>query len=163
MTAQEKVRRAERIGSGLFVALFAAIVVVPTSWWTVEILVQTYRPPPPTATSCAAGVRSLLGAVRRATSVAAASTGGEREAIAGFRAALEPEWSARPAVGGACRSDPRGLGALRELDQLRYAEERAVRQSVGDVARQRRRAVGIEREFEAHRAPSEDPRLEKGE
>ena len=52
-----------------------------------------------------------------------------------FRAALDPEWSLRPALSRACRDDEQGRRLLREIDQWRYAEERSVRSDAADVAR----------------------------
>ena len=58
--------------------------------------------------------------------------------MAAFRRALEPEWHERASLSTACRGDKSGLRALKQIDQLRYAEEHAVRYEARNLSRHRR-------------------------
>ncbi|MEB2312933.1 MAG: hypothetical protein OZ921_21675 [Sorangiineae bacterium] len=118
-----------------------------------EVLVQVWAPEvEPTTLDCRGGVAALLGSVERARAAAARGPAGERDALTRFRAALEPEWSARPALDARCRGDAWAGAALRTADQLRYAEEHAVRYEAGGLAERRERARGLLEEL--GRAPA---------
>jgi hypothetical protein len=81
--------------------------------------------------------------VSRARQAAAAQEAGEKAALQAFRHALGPSWTSRPALDRACASDRQALTSLREIDELRYAEEHAVRYEAVRLARQRKRARAI--------------------
>lgn len=116
--------------------------------WTVQIIRQAFFPAGAEQTSgCHQGVHSLIVAVRRARQAADAEIGGERAAVNRFRAALEPEWSSRGALDVACKDNPLGERALREVDRLRYAEENATRHEAVDLAPRRRGILKLEREL----------------
>lgn len=141
---------ARRRGRTLGIALFAAIVTSITVAWSAQIILQVWTPPQePTELSCREGFQALLAAVERARSVAALETGGERESLARFRDALNPEWLQRRPIGEECRDDEKALRALRALDRLRYAEEHAVRYEAMDVASRRRRAAAYAEQLSA--------------
>lgn len=72
-------------------------------------------------------------------------TGGEREAVAGFRSALGPEWSAREGLEARCAGDPEALRSVGDVDRLRFAEEHALRYEALDVAGRRRRVLALEK------------------
>ena len=139
---------AHRRGRGIAIALFAAIVTTFTAVCTVEIIRQAWetQPAPPNV-GCRDGIRDLIQAVHRARSAAANGTGGERDAVARFRASLEPEWSIRPGLAAVCAADEVASQALGDVDRLRYAEEHALRYEALDVAARRRRVDAIEREL----------------
>lgn len=146
MASSEKSRpqaksRGARMGRRLGVVAFAIPVVGATAIWTSQVLRQVFWPEPGVSpASCNEGVVGLDHAVRRARLEAAGEIHGERAALARFRAALEPEWVSREAVGRSCAGTPAAQRALSELDALRYAEEHAVRYEAVALANQRRRA-----------------------
>ncbi len=141
--------RLRRIGRRAGILLFALFVSVPTLIWTFQIMEALFfRPPGLPPASCDAGLLSLLRAVDRARLAARRESIGERHSLQRFRAALEPEWSSRPALGTVCRGAPKDSQRLRELDALRYAEEHAVRYEATALAGQRQRARELEHELE---------------
>src|SRR5262249_28085104 len=90
---------------------------------------------PHTQVECAPELRALAAAVDRARARASlASAGGEDAAIAEFRAALLPEWGERDPIAQSCEGSPQLSAALDPIERLRYAEERAVRREVTDLA-----------------------------
>jgi len=140
--------RAERLGRRIALVVFALLVSGITLTWTAQIVRQTFFPTGTAASSaCRPGVLSLIEAVRRARHAADAETGGERAAVARFRASLAPEWDAREALGAACRGDAMGERALREVDRLRYAEEHATRYEAVDLTRRRREVATLEKQL----------------
>lgn len=130
--------------------MFVLLVVGFTAVCSAQILVQVFGKAPvhDVSTNCRQGLLALIGAVRRARAAAAAETGGERAALARFRAALEPEWSDKPTLDVACRSDAEAQRALGEIELLRYAEEHAVRYEAVDLAPRRRRVRALEERLE---------------
>lgn len=126
--------------------MFALLVAGFTVVCATEIFIQVWAPATvPTKISCRQGVHGLIRAVRRARRDAAAETGGERAMLDRFRRALLPEWSHRAAISRRCRDDRQALKALAVIDELRYAEEGAVRYESSDLARRRREVQAIER------------------
>jgi hypothetical protein len=141
--------RGRRIGRRIGIAVFAACVAVPTLVWTSQIMHQIFfRPSGPAPASCDSGLLDLLHAVDRARQAAREENSGERQSLARFRDALDPEWQARPTLDSLCRGAPRDGARLREVDALRYAEEHAVRYEATALARQRQRARELEHELE---------------
>lgn len=134
-----------RYGRAAGLVAFAAIVTAFTVTWSLQIMRQAFAPEPtPAKVECRPGVRALIQALRRARGSAAAQTGGERAALAQFRAAIRPEWETRAQVSAACRTDRKALKVLHEIDLLRYAEEHAVRYEAVELARRRRRIQALE-------------------
>jgi len=107
-------------------------------------------------TSCKSGVDSLYRSMDRARRDAAAETAGETAALHDFRTSLEPEWSRYGAVRAQCQREayPKGQAALRNVELLRYAEERAVRYDALDLSRLRRTTPGA---IEALSSPAASP------
>jgi hypothetical protein len=142
--------RAVRLGRRLGIALFAVLVSVPTVVWSLQIMKTVWSPSRgPEPASCRAGVLGLIRAVERARVAAAGlAEASERESLARFRVALEPEWLSRPNLDALC-VDPHERSILREIDRLRYAEEHAVRYEATALARDRKRARDLERELES--------------
>ena len=144
------VPRGVRLGRRLGIALFAALVSVPTVVWSLQIMKVVWSPSRgPAPESCRKGQLGLLHAVERARAAAAAlAASSERESLARFRNALEPEWLSRPNLDDLCKAPPERK-ILREIDSLRYAEEHAVRYEATALARDRKRARDLERELES--------------
>jgi len=149
--------RARRRGGAIAVGIYASVLGGLTLMWSVQIIQQVWSQSGTTDVDCRAGVQSLLDAVRMARRSAGAETGGERAAVERFRAELQPEWAERQAIGKRCQGDEPGRRLLREVDLLRYAEERSVRSDAVDVARRRRRVQSLEAEIMAHGPPSVAP------
>jgi hypothetical protein len=130
--------------------VFGVVVASITAWWSLQIIRQVWAPNPPAlALACRSAVRGLIDAVGRARQAAAAEMGGEQASLHAFREALGPEWKARPAVDTACAGDRDARKMLEEIDELRYAEEHAVRYEAVRLARERKRARAIAEELGA--------------
>ncbi len=141
--------RVRRIGRRVGIVVFALFVSVPTLVWTFQIMEELFfRPTGPAPANCEVGLLGLLRAVDRARAAARKENAGERHSLERFRAALDPEWSSRPALDGLCRGAPEDARRLREVDALRYAEEHAVRYEATALAGQRQRARELEHELE---------------
>lgn len=142
-----------RRGRALGTAVFAILVTSFTAVCSVEIIVQAWAPSSTAATvDCRRDIQRLIEAVRRARDAAVQTSSGEREAVSRFRAALEPEWSLRPAIGERCKNDPDAMHTLGDVDRLRYGEEHALRYEALDVASLRRRVSVEERRLAAPNA-----------
>lgn len=152
--AGSRTERFRRRGANVAVVLYGVGLGGVTLWWTVQIMSQAWAPATGAAPDCRPGAQALLAAVRRAAEAASAETGGQRAALGRFREALLPEWSQRGAVTNACRQDPQGQRFLREVELLRYAEERSVRHAATDVARRRRGVVRLEAELSIATPPA---------
>ncbi|MFO0587953.1 MAG: hypothetical protein U0441_10460 [Polyangiaceae bacterium] len=92
--------------------------------------------------TCADGLARLSAAVDRARR-AASLTDGEDAALLDFRRALTPEWDDRDHIEDLCRPSASSMAALDAIEQLRYAEEHAVRREAAELAPLRRRVQGI--------------------
>lgn len=134
------------LGRRVGIAVFSAIFAGATLLWTVQILTTVWGTEPPSADGCSIGTAKLERAVERARRSYALQAGDEdeRAALARYRSALEPEWTARKAVEAACRSDEAGEKRLKDVIALRYAEEHAVRYESLGLAPLRRRLKGTE-------------------
>lgn len=135
-------RRAGLFGVGLLAIALAATC-------TVQIVLAVWFPDRSAqGLSCRAAVLDLAAAVDRARERAAVEgPQGERAALAVFRQSLEPEWTLLGSVRASCRDDDHALRALRTVELLRYAEERAVRYEALDLAPLRQRALTLRREL----------------
>lgn len=110
-----------------------------------QIFVQAFQrreAPQLGVTSCSDGLSKLTAAVERARK-AASVTDGEDAALAHFREALTPEWDDRDHIEDLCRSSAQSMAALDAIEQLRYAEEHAVRREAAELAPLRRRVQAI--------------------
>jgi hypothetical protein len=88
-------------------------------------------------------LRDLLASVSTARSAAAQETGGEQASLDAFRNSLAIAWKKRPALDRACAGDVRAKLMLREIDELRYAEEHAVRYEAVRLSPERKRASAL--------------------
>ncbi|NLE87885.1 MAG: hypothetical protein GX607_15975 [Myxococcales bacterium] len=142
--------------AGLVVVGLLAVALSVTC--TVQIVLAVWFPAQGVpGASCRNGVLSLVAAVQRARDQAAAeSPQGERAALGVFRRALDPEWQTLPDVRLACEGDDPARRALRTVELLRYAEERAVRYEALGLSPLRQRALALQRELgqSAESAPS---------
>ena len=133
--ARRRTRRVVMIAYYAVVATFIVIAAGNVSW---QIWAPRFRRHPPT--DCAAGLETLKQSVARARQAAGELTdASEDAALARFRQALLPEWEARDAIAAACQSNAELASALDVIERLRYAEERAVRREVSELAPLRRR------------------------
>jgi hypothetical protein len=143
-----EVQRARKIGKRVVLGAFILVVSAIVLGWAVQIIQQVwFRSGAASGTGCRSGVLGLISAVRRARVAAGAETGGERAAVDRFRSALSPEWDARDGLDVACHGDPLGARALREVDRLRFAEERATRYEAVDLAGRRRTIAALEKQL----------------
>lgn len=119
---------------------FSVLVIVVC---TVEISVQAcsgVKRVDDTQVECSAGIMSLMQAVERASAQASTATLPEREALEGFRRALEPEWSRREAISRACKGREGLEDTLDAVLHLGWAEERSVRRDSVETTELRWRA-----------------------
>lgn len=148
--------RARRIGLGAVFALSGALTLT----CSIQIILEIFRPAAPRpALDCREGVRGLSQATERAQREAAAHLGGETEALAAFRAALDPEWLEAREVRDRCEraKDVQALRALRAVEVRRYAEERAVRYGAVGLSEARRRAPELVAALAPSGASAEPP------
>jgi hypothetical protein len=154
-TPNSRVEASRRLGRRIGLVLFGVLLSAFTVVSSLQIIFQVWFPKSAAAVgSCQSGIRSLVTAVERARTAAAAENGDERAALARFRAKLAPEWQSLPAVEHACESDGAARAALRDVVELRFAEEHAVRYEAVALARLRRRVNALDPGL---RAP-DDPR-----
>jgi hypothetical protein len=120
---------------GLFIAIAGGHVI-----WQLWAPVLANHP----KVDCRAGLYGLGLAIDRARAEAQASSQqGEDVAVSRFRHALEPEWAHDAAIAASCDGDANLAKALDAIERLRYAEERAVRREVNELAPLRRTVQGL--------------------
>ncbi|HMJ51003.1 MAG TPA: hypothetical protein VK540_02985 [Polyangiaceae bacterium] len=121
-----------------YYAVVATFIVLAAGNVTWQIWSPRFRHHEPT--DCGAGLDALKRGVARARQAAGElSDASEDAALARFRQALLPEWDRRDAIAAACDSNADLATALDVIERLRYAEERAVRREVSELAPLRRR------------------------
>jgi hypothetical protein len=131
-------RRTRRAFMAAYYAVVVIFIVIAASNVTWQIWSPRFRHHEPT--DCGAGLEALKQGVARARQAAGElSDASEDAALARFRLALLPEWDRRDAISAACESNPELARALDVIERLRYAEERAVRREVSELAPLRRR------------------------
>jgi hypothetical protein len=137
--ARRRGRRAVMTTYYVVVAVFIVLAAGNVFW---QVWAPAFRSYP--AVDCKAGLRDLVAAVERARDAAGGlAESGEDTALAQFRSELSPEWDRHDAVAASCRSDRQLAVALDVIERLRYAEERAVRREVTDLAPLRRKVGQI--------------------
>jgi hypothetical protein len=130
-----------RVGAVVYWVMVGGICLAGAVEVTWQVLFQPAAAAPyPT---CHDGLLALHAAVVRARDAAAHTESGEDDALARFRAALQPEWTYRDGVAARCRGAAKDEGALDAIERLRYAEEHAVRREAGELAPLRRRVQAI--------------------
>jgi hypothetical protein len=140
-------RRGRRIGIAVYATILSAFIVATGA----EVMYQGFASPAVSSPrDCHTGITELLSALRRAREAAVSEPLGERASLERFRRALLPEWQKRSRLTAVCESDPWAIDALSAIDQLRYAEEHAVRYESVDLAPSRRRVVAIEQSLGTH-------------
>ena len=131
-------RRTRRAAMTAYYAVVAVFIVISAGNVTWQIWSPRFRAHEPT--DCSAGLEALKRGVARARQAAGdLSEASEDEALARFRQALLPEWERHDAIAAACQSKAELASALDVIERLRYAEERAVRREVSELAPLRRR------------------------
>jgi hypothetical protein len=131
--AERRGRAAGYLALGLLVSAF-------TAFCTVEIITQAWAEPAnPPNVSCRDGLRGLLTALDRARAVAGREGHDTRDAVFSFRAALAPQWDHHESVRRRCATSQVTEKAYRQIAQLRFAEEHAVRYQASDLSEHRRR------------------------
>jgi hypothetical protein len=125
-------------------------------WITIVSSVQIIRfamgPPSaqnqiPPGENCRDGVRRLLDSVETVRDASAKRSLPEREALRRFRSDIQESWASFGSVRALCQQaeDKPALLALRSIELLRYAEERAVRWGAVDLVRYRRKTPELVR------------------
>jgi hypothetical protein len=123
----------------LVVAAFILLAAGNVTWQVWAPAFRTYAP-----VDCRAGLRDLTLAIERARQAAGSfAESGEDAALAQFRSKLSPEWDRHDKVAASCQSNHDLAVALDVIERLRYAEERAVRREVTELAPLRRRVGQI--------------------
>jgi hypothetical protein len=133
--ARRRTRRAVMTAYYVVVAAFIVIAAGNVTWQVWSPRFRHHE-----ATDCGAGLEALKKGVARARQAAGElSEASEDAALARFRQALLPEWERHAAIAAACESNAEFATALDVIERLRYAEERAVRREVSELAPLRRR------------------------
>lgn len=121
-----------------FYALVVVFIVIAAGNVTWQVWAPAFRAYSPI--DCREGLRALTQAIDRARQEAQSlSDASEDQALTRFRIALQPEWDEHDRVAASCHGNPALAEALDVIERLRYAEERAVRREVHDLAPLRRR------------------------
>jgi hypothetical protein len=137
--ARRRGRRAVMTAYYLVVVVFIAISAGNVVWQVWAPAIRSYAP-----VDCRGGLRELVAAIERARDAAGSlAESGEDTALTRFRSELSPEWDRHDAVAASCRKDRELAVALDVIERLRYAEERAVRREVTDLAPLRRKVGQI--------------------
>lgn len=139
--------RGRRVAFVIFYTLSLAVSLAGGSQVVVQAF-QRHEAPALGVVSCDDGLARLTSAVERARK-AASAIDGEDAALADFRNALRPDWDDRDHIEDLCRLSPSSMAALDAIEQLRYAEEHAVRREAAELAPLRRQVQSI-----APRAPA---------
>lgn len=129
--------RGRRVAFAVFYSIAGAISLAGA----LQVFTQAFQRregPENQVHSCSEGLSRLASAVERARR-AASVTDGEDAALADFRKALGPEWDSRDHIEDLCRPSPSSMADLDAIEQLRYAEEHAVRREAAELAPLRRR------------------------
>ncbi len=131
-------RRARRWTS----ALFLGFVVIWVLQATGQITQQVFWPDeePSSFTTCAEGLHALHAAIDAGRAAAEADPVDPAQALAAYRAKVDPVWRALPPVKSRCDS-PQDRRSLDALERLRYAEEHAVRREASNLASLRRQVA----------------------
>jgi len=163
---------ARALGRRVAFLLFLAVALAVAVGGGAQVFVQAFQrheSPEIQVKSCSDGLARLAAAVERART-AASVTDGEDAALDRFRRALQPDWDDRDHIEDLCQSSPSSMAALDAIEQLRYAEEHAVRREAAELAPLRRRVQAIapqwapaspETASPVQSVPSPSPRTER--
>jgi len=145
MDEATRLRTAQRIGRRIGIGFFALIVATFVIVCSSQILYQGFRAPDAVAgLDCRSELRNLIRDIRKARAAAEVEVLGERAAMAKFRTTVALTPTTLRAIENQCRTDPWARGALRAVDEWRWAEENAVRYESVDLAPSRRKIRTIE-------------------
>jgi hypothetical protein len=135
-------RRGRQLVRVAYYSIVALFIVLAAGNVTYQVWAPVFRTYP--EVDCRQGLTDLAQAIDRARQAASShSEEGEDAALAQFRGALAPEWDHHDAVAAACGRDRALASLLDVVERLRYAEERAVRREVSDLAPLRKRVAQI--------------------
>jgi len=135
-------RRGRRRVMTAYYAIVAGFILLAAGNVTYQVWAPVFRSYP--ELDCRKGLSALAQAIDRARQAASSfSEAGEDAALGQFRSALSPEWDQHRAIAQACGKDRELATLLDVVERLRYAEERAVRREVSDLAPLRRRVGQI--------------------
>jgi hypothetical protein len=131
-------RRGRRSVMIAYYAIVAGFILLAAGNVTYQVWAPLFRSYSPV--NCQVGLSELARAVDRARQAASSvSEEGEDVALAQFRTALSPEWDNHDAIAATCQKSAELASLLDVVERLRYAEERAVRREVSDLAPLRRK------------------------
>ena len=128
-------RKGRRLAFALFYGFVIVFVAIPTAEISWQVLATHGTEP----IDCRTGLRSLAGAVDDARAASERVETSPEDALARFRAALQPAWNDRDRVDLACKKDEKLSAAFDTIERLRYAEENSVRRDARDLAPLRRK------------------------
>jgi hypothetical protein len=135
---QAPLRRARRWTSALFLAFVVIWVLQATGQITQQVFWPAEEPTP--FDTCDEGLRALHAAIDAGRAAAEADPVDPTQALAAYRAQVDPVWRALPPVKSRCQS-PEDRRSLDALERLRYAEEHAVRREASNLASLRRQVA----------------------
>ncbi len=133
------------VGRRVAFLLYLAVAMAVAAAGGIQVFVQAFQrreAPEIHVKFCTEGLARLAAAVERART-AASVTDGEDAALDRFRRALQPDWDDRDHIEDLCQASPSSMAALDAIEQLRYAEEHAVRREAAELAPLRRRVQAI--------------------
>jgi hypothetical protein len=135
-------RRGRRGVMIAYYSIVAGFILLAAGNVTYQVWAPVFRSYPDL--DCRRGLSDLAQAIDRARQAASTvSEAGEDIALAQFRTALSPEWDQHDAIARSCSRDRDLASLLDVVERLRYAEERAVRREVSDLAPLRRKVGQI--------------------
>lgn len=135
-------RPSPHLGASAALGLVGLLIVWISCLSTFQILQATLWPRRPAVPwSCKEGIARFFSSVETARESTPQQGLSEQDALAHFRSQLQPSWQYFPTISHKCRKLPdRGAQrALRSVELLRYAEEKAVRLQSTDLAPIRRK------------------------
>lgn len=144
---------AERVGQRVSLGLYIGLVTAFTLICSLQVILQAWATPAiGLPVNCPQKAESLLQGLRRARE-AARKGDSEQHSLELFRTALGPDWDAKNSIANACANNAPSSRLIREIDQLRYAEEHAVRYEARELTQRRQRVSTLERELGLDPAP----------
>lgn len=141
--------RAQKTGRRIGTALFALLIGTFTIVCSAQVLIQGFSERSSASAGadieCREGLRALVAALSDARSRAKSADPEERSRLMQFRDAVRGTWKNRYEIERRCKADPWALKALEQIDELRWAEEHAVRYESANLAPSRQQVSEIEK------------------
>jgi hypothetical protein len=141
MTDQQDAREQHRRKAKRFIFIgYFCLVTVVIAISISQVARQVYAEPAQVpAVRCSEELVRLMSAIDRATTKAQGSLGPAQDVLPQFRSDLSPEWDRLEPLRKACSNEPHAQ-ALDAIEQLRYAEEHAVRRDSFELTDRRKQA-----------------------